>query len=80
MGTIVGSICFICARVFNSIRPQYSQFELVKDDIKTCLDMTGRAIMISGWLAAVARRELSRFKEFISFIRHGRVRLSPLMG
>jgi hypothetical protein len=76
----VGSIYFVCARVFNCIRPQFAQFELVKDDIKTCLDLAGRAIMISGWLAAVARRELSRFKEFISFIRHGTARLSLPMG
>jgi len=66
--------------MFNSIRPQFAQFELAKDDIKTCLDLAGRAIVISGWLAAVARRELSRFKEFISFIRHGKARLSPLIG
>ena len=53
-------------------RPQFSLFELAEEDIKVCLDLAGRAIVISGWLAAVARRELSRFKEFISFIRHGR--------
>ena len=66
--------------MFNSIRPQFALFELAKDDIKICLDLTGRAIMISGWLAAVARRELSRFKEFISFIRHGGLRLSLPIG
>jgi len=52
-------------------------FELAKDDIRACLDLAGRAIVISGWLAAVARRELSRFKEFISFIRHETVAVNP---
>lgn len=52
-------------------RPQFSLFELEEEDIKVCLDLAGRAIVISGWLAAVARRELARFKEFISFIRYG---------
>lgn len=61
-------------------RPQYTLFELPKDEIKHCIDLAGRAIVIASWLAAVARRELSRFKEFISFIRHGRSRLiDPLL-
>lgn len=50
--------------------PQLDSFELQKGEIEACLDLAGRAIVISGWLAAVARRELARFKEFIAFIRH----------
>lgn len=56
----------------NPPRPQLDSFELRKDEIEACLDLAGRAIVISGWLAAVARRELARFKEFIAFIRHGK--------
>ena len=67
---MVGSPCNIFPFISDD-RPQFSPFELVEEDIKVCLDLAGRAIVISGWLAAVARRELARFKEFISFIRHG---------
>jgi len=38
-----------------------------------CLDLAGRGIMIASWLAAVSRRELSRFKEFMQWLRHGSV-------
>jgi anaphase-promoting complex subunit 4 len=43
----------------------------VTQDIEICLDLTGRAIFIASWLAAVTRRELARFKEFITWIRAG---------
>ncbi|KAK7064216.1 DEAD-domain-containing protein [Favolaschia claudopus] len=52
-----------------SLLPQYATFRLVTRDIEVCLNLTGRAIFIASWLAAVARRELSRFKEFITWIR-----------
>ncbi|KAJ6509555.1 anaphase-promoting complex, cyclosome, subunit 4-domain-containing protein, partial [Mycena vitilis] len=48
---------------------QYAPFQLITQDIEICLDLTARAIFISSWLAAVARRELSRFQEFIKWIR-----------
>ncbi|KAJ7487618.1 anaphase-promoting complex, cyclosome, subunit 4-domain-containing protein [Mycena galericulata] len=49
--------------------PQYASFQLATKDLETCIDLTGRAIFIASWLAAVARRELSRFKEFITWLR-----------
>ncbi|KAJ7630959.1 anaphase-promoting complex, cyclosome, subunit 4-domain-containing protein [Roridomyces roridus] len=49
--------------------PQYTPFQLATNDLEMCLDLTSRAIFISSWLAAVARRELSRFKEFITWLR-----------
>jgi Anaphase-promoting complex, cyclosome, subunit 4 len=52
-------------------RPRYALFELPAEDIEICLELTGRAIVISGWLAAIARRELTRFREFISWLRYG---------
>ncbi|KAJ6519839.1 anaphase-promoting complex, cyclosome, subunit 4-domain-containing protein [Mycena sanguinolenta] len=52
-----------------SLLPQYASFQLVTQDIEICIDLTGRAIFIASWLAAVARRELSRFKEFLTWIR-----------
>jgi anaphase-promoting complex subunit 4 len=52
-------------------RPQYSVFELAGNDIRICLELASRAIVISGWLAAIARRELVRFKEFIKWLTYG---------
>jgi len=53
------------------VRPRYALFELPAEDIRRCLELTSRAIVISSWLAAVARRELTRFKEFISWLNFG---------
>lgn len=72
LGTTVGWFCHHCSATLNPPRPQLDSFELQKGEIEACLDLAGRAIVISGWLAAVARRELARFKEFIAFIRHGK--------
>ncbi|TFK41138.1 anaphase-promoting complex, cyclosome, subunit 4-domain-containing protein [Crucibulum laeve] len=49
--------------------PQYHHLQLSADDLHQCLALVNRAIIISSWLAAVARRELSRFREFISWLR-----------
>ncbi|KAJ7169881.1 anaphase-promoting complex, cyclosome, subunit 4-domain-containing protein [Mycena filopes] len=57
--------------------PQYSSFQLATQEIETCIDLTGRAIFIASWLAAVARRELSRFKEFIIWIRAETTAVNP---
>ncbi|KAF8216223.1 anaphase-promoting complex, cyclosome, subunit 4-domain-containing protein [Mycena galopus ATCC 62051] len=52
-----------------SLLPPYAPFQLVTQDIEICIDLTGRAIFIASWLAAVARRELCRFKEFLTWVR-----------
>ncbi|KAJ7071011.1 anaphase-promoting complex, cyclosome, subunit 4-domain-containing protein, partial [Mycena amicta] len=49
--------------------PQYAPFQLQTAEVKTCLELAGRAIFIATWLAAIARRELLRFKEFITWLR-----------
>ncbi|RDB29551.1 Anaphase-promoting complex subunit 4 [Hypsizygus marmoreus] len=50
--------------------PQYASYELSLPDINDCLEMASRAILLSAWLASTARRDLSRFKDFISWLRH----------
>ncbi|KAH9849773.1 anaphase-promoting complex, cyclosome, subunit 4-domain-containing protein [Lenzites betulinus] len=49
--------------------PQYEVCNLRNRDIEGCLDMTGRAIILCAWLAAGARKELVRFKEFMKWVR-----------
>ena len=46
---------------------------LKTSEIQTCLDLIGRAIVCASWLAATTRREWTRFKEFIAWIRTGTV-------
>jgi anaphase-promoting complex subunit 4 len=62
------------------IRPYYDAFELPAEDVDECLELCGRAIVISSWLAAVTRRELSRFKEFICWLKHGIILITPISG
>ncbi|KAK2461900.1 hypothetical protein APHAL10511_006363 [Amanita phalloides] len=47
----------------------FHAFELSVKDLNTCLDLTGRAVVIACWLANLSRRELARFREFISWLR-----------
>jgi hypothetical protein len=55
------------------IRPRtYEACELKKDDIIQVMTMTSRAIFSASWLSAAARRELSRFKEFMKWLRFGK--------
>jgi anaphase-promoting complex subunit 4 len=54
-------------------RPQYTLFELSPQDIGHCLELTNRAIVAAAWLAASARQELSRFKDFIAWLRFGKI-------
>ncbi|KAF8973944.1 anaphase-promoting complex, cyclosome, subunit 4-domain-containing protein [Flammula alnicola] len=49
--------------------PQFALFELPPEDIVICLDLASRGIVIANWLAATSRTELSRFREFISWLR-----------
>lgn len=57
--------------------PQYAPFQLVTKDLETCVELSGRAIFIASWLASVARRELSRFKEFITWLRAETAAVNP---
>ncbi|GLB36171.1 putative DEAD-domain-containing protein [Lyophyllum shimeji] len=49
--------------------PRFAFYELSLPDIKVCIDLTGRTIILAAWLAAIARRELARFREFINWLR-----------
>lgn len=48
---------------------QYSLFELPSEDLDFCVESTSRGIVVASWLTAVSRRELSRFREFILWLR-----------
>ncbi|KAI0825146.1 anaphase-promoting complex, cyclosome, subunit 4-domain-containing protein [Trametes gibbosa] len=50
--------------------PQYEVCNFRHRDIEGCLDMTGRTIVLCAWLAAGARKELVRFKEFMKWLRY----------
>lgn len=47
-------------------------FELSPQELGSCLELTGRAIVAAAWLSATARRELSRFRDFIAWLRYGK--------
>ena len=53
-------------------RPQYALFNLDRIEVQRCLDMIGRGLIVFNWLATAAREELMRFREFISWVRHGK--------
>ncbi|KAJ2920191.1 hypothetical protein MD484_g211, partial [Candolleomyces efflorescens] len=48
---------------------QYSLFQLENFDLAYALEHSARGIVLGSLLAAVARRELFRFKEFIAWLR-----------
>ncbi|KAH9969035.1 anaphase-promoting complex, cyclosome, subunit 4-domain-containing protein [Russula dissimulans] len=56
----------------------YAACELKKDDIIQAMTMTSRAIFSASWLSATARRELSRFKEFMKWLRFEIGNASPV--
>lgn len=43
------------------------------DEATFCLELLDRGILIASWLAGVCRTELSRFREFVSWLRFGKV-------
>ncbi|KAL0951164.1 hypothetical protein HGRIS_007895 [Hohenbuehelia grisea] len=57
--------------------PEFKAFNLNTLEVNEILLVCERGIMISGWLAAVARRELFRFKEFIAWLRFEVSALNP---
>lgn len=50
----------------------YGPCDLDTEEIKKCVEDAGRAIVAASWLSATARRELSRFKEFMRWLRYGK--------
>jgi len=54
-------------------RPQYHIFGLSLGDISSTLDLISGGIICASWLSVVARKEFTRFREFISWLRFGRL-------
>ncbi|KAF7784333.1 hypothetical protein Agabi119p4_498 [Agaricus bisporus var. burnettii] len=52
-----------------SLLPQYRAFELSYDHISSILDFATRGVICASWLSVTARREFTRFREFISWLR-----------
>ncbi|KAJ3010595.1 hypothetical protein NUW54_g2431 [Trametes sanguinea] len=50
--------------------PQYAVCKFNTEEIDACLAMVARGIVSSAWLAATARKELIRFKEFMKWLRY----------
>ncbi|KZT30397.1 hypothetical protein NEOLEDRAFT_1185228 [Neolentinus lepideus HHB14362 ss-1] len=57
-------------RGWSKLPRYYGLFGFKTSDVDAALDSTARAIVISAWLAATARKEARRFKEFITWIRY----------
>lgn len=53
-------------------RPQYRIFELSFDDISSTLDSATRGVTCASWLSVISRKEFTRFREFISWLRFGK--------
>ncbi|KAG6813275.1 hypothetical protein H0H92_012689 [Tricholoma furcatifolium] len=48
---------------------EFAHFELVLEEINGCLSLTNQMIVLAAWLAATARRDLSRFRNFLQWLR-----------
>ncbi|TFK57285.1 hypothetical protein OE88DRAFT_1744863 [Heliocybe sulcata] len=57
-------------RGWSKLPQHYGLFGFRTSDVDGLLDLVARTIVISAWLAATARREARRFKEFITWIRY----------
>ncbi|KAJ3750355.1 anaphase-promoting complex, cyclosome, subunit 4-domain-containing protein [Lentinula detonsa] len=60
-----------------SLPTLYTAFEIPNETVDQCLSMLKQAILLGTWLAAAARREHNRFKEFITWLRYETVLLGP---
>ena len=53
-------------------RPQlYAPYRLSAEEVEECIKLAARGIILSAWLAAVARQEHLRFMEFMQFLKYG---------
>ncbi|KIK71029.1 hypothetical protein GYMLUDRAFT_150173 [Collybiopsis luxurians FD-317 M1] len=64
-------------RGWASIPTIYAAFDISSISVNQCLAMLKQAILLASWLAAAARRELNRFKEFMSWLRYETQILNP---
>jgi len=53
------------------IRPTFAFCEFSASEAKGCLQATQRLVMVGNWLAKTARVELTRFREFMGWLRYG---------
>lgn len=53
------------------IRPNFAFCEFSGSEAKGCLQAIQRLIMVGNWLAKTARVELTRFREFMGWVRYG---------
>lgn len=49
-----------------------STFEIPSETVAQCLTMVNQTVLLATWLAAAARREHNRFKEFMTWLRYGK--------
>jgi anaphase-promoting complex subunit 4 len=52
-------------------RPQYTPFNFDLAEVNAAIELAARGIICANWLAATARKELQRFREFIMWIKSG---------
>lgn len=53
------------------VRPTFAFCEFSASEAKGCLQAIQRLIMVGNWLAKTARVELTRFREFMGWLRYG---------
>jgi anaphase-promoting complex subunit 4 len=58
-------------RLMESVRSEWGPLKLDASAVHSCLELVNRVLVVSNWLAACARREVSRVKHFISWLRYG---------
>lgn len=58
-------------------RPQHSSKGLQPDELKLCMELSERGVVCANWLASAAQVELSRFREFMLWLRCGEHRFDP---
>ncbi|KIY71613.1 hypothetical protein CYLTODRAFT_418678 [Cylindrobasidium torrendii FP15055 ss-10] len=49
---------------------EYEAFRLQRQELENSLELTSRTIILTGWLASVARREYGRFREFMTWVKY----------
>ena len=57
--------------ITHAIRPTFAFCEFSASEAKGCLQATQRLIMVGNWLAKTVRVELTRFREFMGWLRYG---------
>jgi len=57
--------------ITHAIRPTFAFCEFSASEAKGCLQATQRLVMVGNWLAKTARVELTRFREFMGWLRYG---------